>query len=227
MNIAAYMAACDIGDLDHEPTAKLLVEKIAGRANHPDGVAVVSYGRVATDLAVSLPTARRAARIAVNTDYLTVENRPGRTPVWRLNLARLGVNPERTWKEPGKRLGGTERKTGNVGSGSGGGSQSPPRFTHDGADDLWKNGSEHPKAKALAARVADLCVGTDRRAVQCEADALTAWALGELDWRPVDEIVGAALQWETRPTLPRALTGPIRQRARETGARLGPFRPGT
>ncbi|HEY1441434.1 MAG TPA: helix-turn-helix domain-containing protein [Mycobacterium sp.] len=78
MNIAAYMAACDIDDLDH--TAKHAVQVICGRANRHTGAAWVSIGRLADDMGVSYNTARYALARAVEAGYLTVDKSPGHRP---------------------------------------------------------------------------------------------------------------------------------------------------
>jgi DNA-binding MarR family transcriptional regulator len=82
VNIAAYMAALDIDDLDH--MAKMAVLVIAGRANQHTGDAWVSIGRIAKDLAVNYTTAQRAFARAVEAGYLAVDKSPGRRSKWQL-----------------------------------------------------------------------------------------------------------------------------------------------
>ena len=82
MNIAGYMAACDIGDLDR--SAKAAVQAVAGRANQRTGVAWVSIGRLARDMGVAYNTARFALERAAGAGYLAVEKTPGVRPRWQL-----------------------------------------------------------------------------------------------------------------------------------------------
>lgn len=89
MNIAAYMAACDVWDLDRN--AKDALRAVCGRVDYPSGIGEVPIGRVAADMKVHVNTARPALQRVVEAGYLTVDNRPGRTPVWRVNPYRLVV----------------------------------------------------------------------------------------------------------------------------------------
>lgn len=82
MNIAAYMAALDIWDLDR--TAKHAVQAVAGRASRYTGAVTVSAVRLAADMGVHHVTARRALDRAVEAGYLTVDKPLGISPTWHL-----------------------------------------------------------------------------------------------------------------------------------------------
>ena len=82
MNIAGFMAALDIWDLD--PTAKHAVTVVAGRADRYSGAATVSIPRLAADMKVHYRTAALALRRAVDAGYLAVDKSPGSTSTWRL-----------------------------------------------------------------------------------------------------------------------------------------------
>ena len=107
MNIAAVMAALEVGDLDR--TAKHALVVVCCRCNQYSGAAPVSARRVADDMKVSRPTARRALGRVVDSGYLSVDKGLGKTPIWRLT-DRLGVvNPrqgggKQLLPPPGKQL---------------------------------------------------------------------------------------------------------------------------
>ena len=90
MHIAAFMAALDVGDLDH--SAKHALVMVCGRADRYTGMVRVSIPRVATDMQVSYDTARLALNRLVNNGYLTVDKSPGRSHLWMLTpLVTSGV----------------------------------------------------------------------------------------------------------------------------------------
>jgi hypothetical protein len=90
VNIAAYMAALDIWDLDR--TAKHAVQVIAGRASRYTGAATVPIGRLAVDMGVCYNVARLALARAVEAGYLTVDKPPGLPPTWTLT-SRADARP--------------------------------------------------------------------------------------------------------------------------------------
>jgi hypothetical protein len=85
VNIAAYMAALDIDDLD--PTAKHAVQVVAGRANQHSGVAAVSVARLAADMGVHRITAQRALGRAVAAGHLAVDKSPGHRSSYRVTCS--------------------------------------------------------------------------------------------------------------------------------------------
>lgn len=84
MNIAAYMAALEVDDLDHY--AKHAIQVVAGRANQHTAVAWVSIGRVAADMGVAYHTAQRALNRAVQAGYMNVDKSAGKRPCWTLQM---------------------------------------------------------------------------------------------------------------------------------------------
>jgi hypothetical protein len=82
VHIAAVMAALEVWDLDRSAKHALVV--VCCRADRYTGMARVSVGRVALDMAVNYDTARIALNGLVKTGYLTVDKSPGRSHLWML-----------------------------------------------------------------------------------------------------------------------------------------------
>lgn len=91
MNIAAAMAVLDEWQLDRR--AKHAATVLACRADRHTAQATVSIARVAADMGVNYETARVALQLALAAEVVTVEVRPGFSPVWSLAVP---VNPRPT-----------------------------------------------------------------------------------------------------------------------------------
>lgn len=91
MNIAAYMAALRIEDLDH--SAKHAVQVIAGRASRYTASVELPIARIAADMGVNYTTAQRALNRAVRAGYLAVDKAAGRRPMWRLPRESFTTSP--------------------------------------------------------------------------------------------------------------------------------------
>jgi hypothetical protein len=82
VNIAAYMTACNVTDLDS--SAKSALRAVAGRANQHTGRAWVSTTRIAADMGVSWRTAKRALDRLIEAGYVTVDKSCGKRSGWQL-----------------------------------------------------------------------------------------------------------------------------------------------
>jgi hypothetical protein len=87
MNIRAVMASLDIYGIDH--MAKVALTAVACRADQHTGEATVSIGRIAADVGAHYDTARRALVRLVEYGYLSVVDKRGMTPTWKIDLAVL------------------------------------------------------------------------------------------------------------------------------------------
>jgi len=230
------MAALEIPDLEHDPLAKHVVQVIAGHANS-QGVALLSFNRVAADMSRDYKAVRRATAGAVSAGYISVETRRGKTPVWRLNLGNLASNLGITSVSPGADLSRLVAKSAEEGEGEG---SENPRFSQRGLLNRGDpqgvengNGGEiatqqktgEERLAGVVSRLINICTGTNHRRVATEAAALVAWAHTAMDSRLIDELVGAAAEWPKPPTLPRALESPLRAKAKDLGVNLPKFKP--
>ena len=71
-----------------------------------------------------------------------------------------------------------------------------------------------------------MCTGDNRRLVLAEARAVVELAMAYVDWRVVDEAIGAYAAGSKPPVLPRALVPAIQQRVSDKGITLPAFDPG-
>ena len=226
-----YLAALTITDLDQ--TAKQVVAVVASRAND-NGVTSVSFAFLAADMAVHYSTVRRAAERAVQSGYLAVDKPRGRAPVWRVtslvreliprasrargrdpNVAPLDVAHREIERREGDRDLASSLWTSLPGPRRAFGGEVATQQRQVGVDGL----------ALLALRLTKLCAGNNRWFVRNEAVAVIAWAAQGLDWRRIDEVIGLAETWPTRPVLPRAVAATMVKTAASAGVTLDPFMP--
>jgi hypothetical protein len=77
----------------------------------------------------------------------------------------------------------------------------------------------------LALRLFSVVAARRPEVAQAEAADVIGWALGHLDARVVDSVIGEAVGWGSPPALPRAVAKVIEQRARSLGVSMPPYQP--
>jgi hypothetical protein len=87
MNIAAYMAAREIWDVDH--MAKMALLALCARAGRYSRYVEVPIRQIAADLHVHYNTAERALKVLELAGYASVDNRPGKPGRMAIDLDYL------------------------------------------------------------------------------------------------------------------------------------------
>lgn len=143
VHIAAYMAACDVDDLDR--TAKEALKAVCGRIDYPATSTTASLARLARDMSRRKEAVREAVFRLEDAGYLVVDNRRGMTSVIRLRLARF-----RLTDTPGGAT--TDTPGGAPTDTPGGATPTPPGVSHK---DLLDKNRLFLEARARAAAGSD------------------------------------------------------------------------
>lgn len=88
----------------------------------------------------------------------------------------------------------------------------------------YRQGSKNNRSD-LVKRLVSVCTAENRRLVEAEAAQVIAHVTAHVDFRVVDEAIGAYAASDKRPTLPRALVPAVQKRASSAGITLPSFTP--
>jgi hypothetical protein len=105
----------------------------------------------------------------------------------------------------------------------------PPTPSQNGADhapgEVAPQQDQGRDLAPLVERLDKLCCGSSRKLITIGSVLVVRWAAQSLDSRSVDEIIGQAETWPTRPWLPWAICSALQKRAKEVGRPLPDFVP--
>ena len=232
------------------PLAKLALI-LAARDADDDGWAELSFSGLARDMGGHLVTARRALSAAEEAGWLAVDKAPGRKT--RVRVLRAGLPKPRDesasrGEPPRDEIARPDRAIPPL-------SYSPPfqnervssplslSPTNEGSqardesaglgireEEMPKEMREGRRAlsarlEPVAARLIRLCDGGHRGLVATEACDWVAWAAHYCDAELMAEAIGYAEEWESRPHLPRALSGTMMKLASNHQIAMERFEP--